>query len=122
MKLVKVVRSEREGKKWKAVFEEPQRTTHFGHSSYSDYTQHRDEQRKKQYLARHQKNENWNDPTTAGALSRWILGINRHFPLPYRTSKDGSIFNPLFYYIKKIYPYVFLCILMYCKCNVLYGE
>jgi len=72
MKLVKVVRSEREGKKWKAIFE-PRKTTHFGAVGYSDYTQHRDEQRKKQYLARHQKNENWNDPTTAGALSRWIL-------------------------------------------------
>jgi hypothetical protein len=25
------------------------------------------------YLKRHMKNENWNDPYTAGALSRWIL-------------------------------------------------
>ena len=22
---------------------------------------------------RHKKNENWKDPTTAGALSRWVL-------------------------------------------------
>jgi hypothetical protein len=32
-----------------------------------------DEERKKLYLKRHEKNENWNDPKSRGALSRWIL-------------------------------------------------
>ena len=39
----------------------------------SDYTKHKDEDRKKRYLNRHRKNENWKSPMTAGALSRWIL-------------------------------------------------
>ena len=39
----------------------------------SDYTKHKDKDRKKLYLNRHKKNENWNSPMTAGALSRWIL-------------------------------------------------
>ena len=49
------------------------KTTHFGAYGYEDFTTHKDEERKKLYLARHEKNENWNNPTTAGALSRWIL-------------------------------------------------
>ena len=36
-------------------------------------TQHINEDRKNRYIDRHKKNENWNDPTTAGFLSRWIL-------------------------------------------------
>lgn len=49
------------------------KTTHFGAKGYSDFTIHKDEARKERYLARHRKRENWDDPTTAGALSRWIL-------------------------------------------------
>lgn len=45
----------------------------FGAAGYSDLTIHHDRRRKSLYLARHRKNENWNDPMTAGALSRWIL-------------------------------------------------
>ena len=39
----------------------------------SDFTKHKDPERKERYLKRHKKNENWNNPLTAGALSRWIL-------------------------------------------------
>ena len=50
------------------------RTTHFGARGMSDFTQHKDPERMKRYLARHGKmGEDWKDPTTAGALSRWIL-------------------------------------------------
>ena len=50
------------------------RTTHFGARGMSDYTQHKDPERMKRYLARHgNMGEDWKDPTTAGALSRWIL-------------------------------------------------
>lgn len=50
------------------------RTTHFGARGMSDFTQHKDPKRMKRYLARHSKmGEDWKDPTTAGALSRWIL-------------------------------------------------
>ena len=40
---------------------------------YSDFTIHKDEERKERYLQRHKANENWNKPDTPGALSRWIL-------------------------------------------------
>lgn len=49
------------------------KTTHFGASSYSDYTIHKSDERKNRYLNRHRANENWDEYWTAGALSRWIL-------------------------------------------------
>lgn len=61
------------------------KTTHFGSAGMSDYTIHKDDERKKQYLARHKKNENWNAPMTAGALSRYILWNKK--------SKAASISN-----------------------------
>lgn len=76
-KLIKITQSDRKGKKLMAVFENKKtgrtKTTHFGADGMSDFTIHKDEARKKRYLDRHRKNENWNDPTSAGALSRWIL-------------------------------------------------
>ncbi len=45
----------------------------FGAKGYSDYTIHKDDARKARYLKRHEKNENWTDPLTAGTLSRYIL-------------------------------------------------
>jgi hypothetical protein len=50
--------------------------TKFGASGMTDYTRDNKlsrDQRKSRYLARHKSAENWSDPTSAGALSRWIL-------------------------------------------------
>ena len=44
-----------------------------GAAGYDDFTIHHDPERKKRYLDRHRKNENWNDPISAGALSALIL-------------------------------------------------
>ena len=64
-------------KKWKAIFYDDQgkkiKTVQFGSGGMSDFTIHKDKERKQRYLDRHKKRENWNDPMTAGALSRWIL-------------------------------------------------
>ena len=49
------------------------KTTHFGAAGMSDYTKHKDPERKQRYLNRHKKRENWNDFTSAGSLSRYIL-------------------------------------------------
>ena len=49
------------------------RTTHFGSAGMDDYTKTRDKEQKQRYLKRHRRNENWNNPLSAGALSRWIL-------------------------------------------------
>lgn len=45
---------------------------HFGARNMSDYTIHKDDTRKDRYIARHQKNENW-DEINPGSLSRYIL-------------------------------------------------
>ena len=58
--------------KWVAVFDDGTRTA-FGARGYMDYTQHRDPLRRANYLQRHRTTENWRNPKTAGALSRWIL-------------------------------------------------
>ena len=49
------------------------KTVHFGANGYNDYTIHKDPERKKRYIKRHEKNENWADAMSAGALSHWIL-------------------------------------------------
>jgi hypothetical protein len=49
------------------------KTIHFGSAGMSDFPTHKDEERKKRYLARHRQRENWSDPLTAGALARWVL-------------------------------------------------
>ena len=73
---VRIHRSTRAGKKLMAVFTLENghtRTVHFGSAGASDYTQHRNPVRKQRYLARHAPREDWNNPMTAGALSRWVL-------------------------------------------------
>jgi hypothetical protein len=60
-------------KKLMAVFSSPKKTVHFGQRGASDYTIHHDDERKERYLIRHRAREDWEDPRTAGALSRWIL-------------------------------------------------
>ncbi len=75
MKVV-IKKSTQPKKKYMAVFTDngkKVKTTHFGSAGMSDFTKNKDEERKKRYLDRHRKNENWNDKFSAGALSRWIL-------------------------------------------------
>jgi hypothetical protein len=77
--IVKVVikPSTKTEKKKMAVFYDKNKnrvkTTHFGAAGMSDYTKHKDPERKQRYLNRHKKRENWNDFTSAGSLSRYIL-------------------------------------------------
>ena len=82
MKLISIKPSTNKDKKLMATFEQDngrQVTTHFGASGYMDYTKYSKQdpkvakQKKESYLARHRENEDWNDVTSAGALSRWIL-------------------------------------------------
>lgn len=59
--------------KYVAEFDNPPERVSFGAIGYESYPDHLDSYRKKLYLNRHRKRENWNDPRTPGALSRWIL-------------------------------------------------
>ena len=67
-----IQRSKKKDKKFDAVID-GKKTVSFGAKGYSDMTQHKDEERKKLYINRHKKNENWNDPTTPGFYARYIL-------------------------------------------------
>tara|TARA_R100001129_G_scaffold32781_2_gene22049 strand:+ start:2521 stop:2814 length:294 start_codon:yes stop_codon:yes gene_type:complete len=78
MKLLRIGKSTRAGKKMMAVFEKDgkTKTIHFGATGYYDYTTTpvgEREKKKEAYIARHKVNENFNDPDTAGSLARWIL-------------------------------------------------
>ena len=74
---VVIKRSTNPKKKLMAVFSKKgsnrTKATHLGAAGMSDYTKHRDKERRQRYLDRHRANENWNNPTSAGSLSRYIL-------------------------------------------------
>jgi hypothetical protein len=63
--------SNKPDKKYDAIID-GKKTISFGQAGASDFTKHKNEERKNRYIERHKKNENWNDPTTAGFYSRWI--------------------------------------------------
>ena len=49
------------------------KSIHFGAKGYEDYTIHKDNIRKENYIKRHQVNENWKDLSKAGTFSRFLL-------------------------------------------------
>lgn len=51
----------------------PIKSIPFGDKRYSDYTLHKDKKRKELYLRRHAAREDWDDLSTKGAWSRWLL-------------------------------------------------
>jgi len=63
--------SNKPDKKYDAIID-GKKTISFGQAGASDFTKHKNEERKNMYIDTHKKNENWNDPTTAGFYSRWI--------------------------------------------------
>ena len=71
----KLTKSDNPKKKYKVVVEskDKKKTIHFGAKGMSDYTKHKDDERKKRYIDRHKKRENWSDPFSAGYWSRWLL-------------------------------------------------
>ena len=75
---VRIGKSSRYGKKMQAQFYDTHgkllKTIHFGALGMSDFTKNKDVYRKQLYIRRHDNGkENWDDPMTAGALSRYIL-------------------------------------------------
>ena len=103
-RLIKIVKSKRQDKKYDAIFrqkscpcsidEKPccgakEKRVSFGAKGMSDYTIHKDPERKKRYIDRHSgMNEDWNDPTTPGALSRWILWNKPSFEASVKDFKN----------------------------------
>lgn len=61
-------------KKHKFKVEVNGKTVKFGAYGYSDYTIHKNKERKKRYILRHKgMGEDWNDMGTAGFWARWLL-------------------------------------------------
>jgi hypothetical protein len=83
MWLLSVKKSTKPDKKYTAVFckckikNECKGSNHkvvsFGSKGSETFLDHKDEKKKSAYIARHSKGENWNDPTSAGALSKYLL-------------------------------------------------
>ena len=67
-------RSDRPEKKYYIITKDNKRV-YFGQASASDFTQHKNEERKNLYINRHKKNEDWTKSglDTAGFWSRWLL-------------------------------------------------
>jgi hypothetical protein len=82
-KLLTIKQSNKDNKKLVATFcmckgetkcdDKDRKKVHFGSKGSSTFIDHQDDKKKAAYLKRHKVNENWNNPMTAGALSRFIL-------------------------------------------------
>ena len=75
-KLVKVIKSEKKDKKYKAIFKLDNnkiKEVHFGQSGASDYITHKDLERRNRYLDRHKSDLATKDPMRPGYLSYYIL-------------------------------------------------
>ena len=68
-----ISKSTNKNKKFDAIVDD--KKISFGAVGYSDYTIHKDPERKERYIARHKKNEDWNKSgiKTAGYWSKHLL-------------------------------------------------
>lgn len=92
---VEIKNSPSKDKKHVAIFYDKEgkkvKTTHFGAKGMSDYTINKDPERKKRYIDRHRAREDWTDPRSAGALSRYILW--EYTSKPRAIKEFGKRFN-----------------------------
>jgi hypothetical protein len=72
--VVYLKKSNRPGKKYMVLID-GKKTVHFGAKGMSDYTKHKDKERKQRYDSRHKVTENWKKSgiKTAGFWSKWLL-------------------------------------------------
>ena len=76
MKLLRVERTPNQSKAFRAIFkldDDKEKRVTFGTSSNYVLNPDKTNQDRENYLKRHKVRENWEDPLTAGSLSRWIL-------------------------------------------------
>ena len=82
MKLLSIKPSDRPTKKYVATYcmcegptkccDTERKKVHFGAKNSSTFLDHGNEQKRLAYVARHQKNERFNDPLTPSTLARFI--------------------------------------------------
>ena len=102
MKLLRIVKSSNPNKKYDAIFmvDGKQKKISFGSSNYRDFVLINDKDSKfylpkildrevvkSSYIRRHEKREDWTNPLTAGALSRYILWDKPNFNSAIRAFK-----------------------------------
>jgi len=91
MKLLSVTKYRgKSPKRYSALFEDSSGHTtkvNFGQRHGETFIDHGDLEKRKNYIARHRPRENWDDPYSAGALSRWLLWENRSLPEAVRDYK-----------------------------------
>lgn len=80
IKLIKITKLKNNNKKYSAEFEVikasgkiSKKTTKFGAAGMSDFTIHKDTERRERYISRHKKDLKTGNPTRAGFLSMYIL-------------------------------------------------
>ena len=67
-----ISKSKNKNKKYDARID-GKKTVSFGAAGMSDFTKHKDTERKQRYIDRHKSRENWNDHNTAGFYSTNLL-------------------------------------------------
>lgn len=72
---VRLIKSPKANKKFRALFVDSGKHVDFGGRGYSDYTIHKDRERMQRYLTRHRRRETWSKVGvyTPGFWSRWLL-------------------------------------------------
>ena len=76
-----IKKSSKDGKKYDAVID-GKKTVSFGATGYSDFTKHKDEDRKKNYIARHKPNQDWKDHKLPVSGPKIFSGTNLPLKLP----------------------------------------
>jgi len=69
-------------------FRKKVKTIHFGAKGYEDFTTHGDLQRKMNYISRHESREDWNNPQTAGTLSKYLLWNKTSLSASYKDFRN----------------------------------
>jgi hypothetical protein len=64
--------STKKDKRFMVTFENG-KVVHFGAKKGQTYIDHKDKAKRAAWIARHRVREDWNDPYSAGALSRFLL-------------------------------------------------
>ncbi len=70
--LLQLFKSTLKNKRYKIILGDGS-AVHFGDDRYQNYTMHKDPNRKRLYILRHQKNEDWNDIKTPAFWSKHLL-------------------------------------------------
>ena len=74
---VEIKKSTKQDKKLMAIFTDNNgkkiTTTHFGAKGMTDFTIHKDKERRERYIRRHKRDLRTGDPTRAGFLSMYVL-------------------------------------------------